>query len=110
MIITITSLYAYAPQGNNNSLEERLLLSFDEAEEFVAGFEVSEGSCEVGGGGEGMGFLDTTHLHAEVLCFDNNHYSEGIECVLNSVFYLRGHGLWHLQTASEDIHHASDFA
>ena len=85
-----------------------MLLSFDEAEEFIAGFEVSEGTCEVGSGSEGMGFLDTTHLHAEVFGFDNNHYSEGVERVLNAVFYLRGHALLHLQTASEDIHHASD--
>ena len=71
---------------------------------------MGESTREVGGGSEGMGFLHSTHLHAEVLGFDNDHHPKRIEGVLYAVFDLRGHALLHLQTASKDIHYPSDFA
>ena len=57
-----------------------------------------------------MGFLHSTHLHTEVLGFDNDHHSKRVEGVLDAVFDLRGHTLLHLQTAGEDVHYTGYLA
>ena len=54
------------------------------------GFGLLEYACKVGSGGNGMLLLHTAHLHAEVLSFDDNHYTHGVECFLNTFFDLGG--------------------
>ena len=78
--------------------------------ELLAGLGLLEGSGEVGSDGHGVLFLDTTHLHAEVLRFNNHHHSERIECILNTVFDLRGKSFLYLQASRIDIHYTGYLA
>ena len=48
IVITIIIVVRFRSSRRFFFLKSVLLLSFDETEEFVAGFKVGEGSCEIG--------------------------------------------------------------
>ena len=64
--------------------------------EFLTGLCLVEGSAEVAGGGDGVLFLDTTHLHAHVAGFDDDHDAEGMEGLLDAFLDLERHAFLHL--------------
>ena len=78
------------------------------AHEFLPGGEVIEHTAEVARGGDGVLFLHATHLHAHVLCLDDDDDAEGIECLLDTVLDLRRQTLLHLQATSEDVDDAGE--
>lgn len=70
----------------------------------LAGFRVfHEGTGEVGGGGDGVLFLDAAHGHAHVLCFYDYSDTEWLEGVLDAVFNLLGEAFLNLKATCVGI-------
>ena len=74
----------------------------------MPGLGLVEGTAEVTGSGDGVLFLDATHLHAHVTGLDNHHHPQGLECLLDAVLDLLGHTLLNLQTVGIDINYTCD--
>jgi len=52
-----------------------LPVMFDQIHKFFARFGLLKESGEVGGCSQGVLLLDTTHLHAHMLCLDHDHHA-----------------------------------
>ena len=66
------------------------LLSPDEANKFLAGGDPFKSASKIGSCGCRILFLNAPHLHAKVLCLNNNGNSKRVERMLNAIFYLCG--------------------
>ena len=83
----------------------------DEVHEFLTGVLIfEERAGELGGGSDGILFLDTAHGHAEVLGFNHHSHAKRIEDLLKTVLDLRGEPFLQLKSACVTLHHAWDFA
>jgi hypothetical protein len=56
--------------------------------------------------GHGILLLDPAHDHAQVLCFDDDCHSTGMNLVIDRVGYLRGQAFLHLKASCEHVHEA----
>ena len=83
---------------------------FDQIHKFFARFGLLEESGEVGGCSQGVLLLDTTHLHAHMLCLDHDHHAQRVQGPLDTILDLHRHTLLYLETAGEDIHYPRDLA
>ena len=85
-----------------------LFIPTKQVHELLACLGLVEGSTEVAGGGDGVLFLYTTHLHAHVLGFYDHHDSKRLKCLLDAVLDLLRESFLHLQAVAVDVHHAGN--
>lgn len=67
--------------------------------ELLAGLGLVEGSAKIGCCGYGVLLLYTSHLHAKMLRLNDNHHTQRVERLLNTLLYLQCHSLLYLKTA-----------
>ena len=77
-----------------------------EVHELLPGFRLIEGTAKVTRRSDAVLLLHTPHLHAHVAGFDDDHDSEGMQRLLDTLLDLKRHALLHLQTVGKDVHHA----
>ena len=82
----------------------------NESEELFAGLGLVEGTAEVAGRGDAALLLHAAHLHAHVLCLDDDHDAERLKGFLDALAYLLRHALLYLQAVGEAIYHAGYLA
>ena len=65
---------------------------------FLSGLGLVECATELASGRDGVLFLNTTHLHAHVSGFNDNHDSKGVQCLFNTLSDLQCHAFLYLET------------
>ena len=85
-------------------------LSVNQIHKFLTCARFLKNACKIGSGCNRILFLYSSHLHAQMLRFDNNHYPHRIERVLNTLFYLCGHTFLYLQSTGINFYYACYFA
>lgn len=74
----------------------------------LPGLGLSECTRKVAGSRPRVLLLHTSHLHAHMLGFDNYDYSQGGECLLDTLLDLCRQALLYLQATGKDIDHSRE--
>ena len=79
-----------------------------EIHELLAGLCLVECTAKIGCCGNGILLLHATHLHAHMLGLNNNHHTQRIQRLLDTLLYLQCQSFLHLQAARKDLHHTGN--
>jgi len=82
----------------------------DQFDEFIAGGHTFKSSGKIRGSGDRVLFLDTPHLHAEMMGFDDHGHTQGFQRILDALLDLRGKPFLHLKPPGVNIHHPRNLA